>query len=780
MTTRAMTTSPGPPPDATAVRRTAQALLACALGVFPLGQVLSDRGWLIDVWLTMLVVIGPALVLRRTRAPGALQVWPGIALLVPWLTLRFLPHHAFAGVIPTLGTWRDIAPLMDDLHHTTHNETAPVHSTVAVRLALCVLLGLLTALVDLIAVVGRHGALGVVPLLVVYTISGAIARRSVAWPLFALAAVGFLLLLAIDSRDDVEGWGYHVAHQRAARQRRRSLFAGQRIAVAAIAVAVVLPMLLPARSTDVLANLIRGASGGGGGTAGFGADGTGSIDPFAALRGQLQRAQRLPLLAVTVSPVSAPPPFYLRENVLDQYVGSGWQSSGHGPSTRVEASALKADPPTPYGVPSVTFSAEIQVTGLTGNAPIFAQPIALNHLASGTQWSARDQLLLGHDVREGETFQETVSQAAPSVADLESATTGRTQDMSRWLQLPQVPAAVHTLVTSLIAGKATPYAKARALSDYFSDPANGFTYSLQTRSGTSGSDLVDFLTNKTGYCQQYAAAMGVMLRLAQVPARVVLGYTHPVPDAAGRFTVTTDDAHAWVEAYFDGVGWIPFDTTPLAGITGGAANDLSWAPHNKPIEQQQPPVTTSTPTPSAPEKPTPTGAAAPVAAAAGDGGQGAGWGQTLALVLGWACLAVLLVLTPAVVRGRRTRHRIRAGRRGYPDALWAELSDTAIDLGYVWSPARTPRQVVGWLGAGPALESLALAVERARYAPAAAAVDADELTRDLAIVAARLRAGRGLGDRVRARLWPASLGWAARARALMNRGSRAGEDGELP
>ena len=101
------------------------------------------------------------------------------------------------------------------------------------------------------------------------------------------------------------------------------------------------------------------------------------------------------------------------------------------------------------------------------------------------------------------------------------------------------------------------------------------------RPATPATQLVDFLQNKVGYCQQYAAAMGVMLRLAGVPARVVLGYTHSVPDASGTFTVTTNDAHAWVEAYFAGVGWVPFDPTPLAGISGGAASDLAWAPHGK-------------------------------------------------------------------------------------------------------------------------------------------------------------------------------------------------------
>ena len=59
--------------------------------------------------------------------------------------------------------------------------------------------------------------------------------------------------------------------------------------------------------------------------------------------------------------------------------------------------------------------------------------------------------------------------------------------------------------------------------------------------------------------------MGIMLRVAGVPSRVVLGYTHEVPDESGTFTITTNNAHSWVEAYFDGIGWVPFDPTPLDG-----------------------------------------------------------------------------------------------------------------------------------------------------------------------------------------------------------------------
>ncbi len=64
----------------------------------------------------------------------------------------------------------------------------------------------------------------------------------------------------------------------------------------------------------------------------------------------------------------------------------------------------------------------------------------------------------------------------------------------------------------------------RALYEYFAKD-NGFSYSVQTKTGSSGSDLLDFLTNKTGYCQQYATALAWLVREAGIPARVAFGFT---------------------------------------------------------------------------------------------------------------------------------------------------------------------------------------------------------------------------------------------------------------
>jgi hypothetical protein len=95
----------------------------------------------------------------------------------------------------------------------------------------------------------------------------------------------------------------------------------------------------------------------------------------------------------------------------------------------------------------------------------------------------------------------------------------------------------------------------------------GFTYDEQPPKA-AGPPLVAFVTDtKAGYCQHYAGAMTVMLRMLGIPARVAVGFTSGTRDD-GKWVVTDRDAHAWVEAWFAGVGWVPFDPTPGRGTFG--------------------------------------------------------------------------------------------------------------------------------------------------------------------------------------------------------------------
>lgn len=87
------------------------------------------------------------------------------------------------------------------------------------------------------------------------------------------------------------------------------------------------------------------------------------------------------------------------------------------------------------------------------------------------------------------------------------------------------------------------------------------SYSLNTQKVPDGRDVAEWFLNdaQTGYCMHFANAAAVMLRALGVPARYVTGYCANVVD--GKATVTSDNAHAWVEYFDERIGWIPLDAT---------------------------------------------------------------------------------------------------------------------------------------------------------------------------------------------------------------------------
>jgi transglutaminase-like putative cysteine protease len=130
---------------------------------------------------------------------------------------------------------------------------------------------------------------------------------------------------------------------------------------------------------------------------------------------------------------------------------------------------------------------------------------------------------------------------------------------------------VFRVARELARGADTPYAAVFTLEAWFRSQG-GFTYDEQPPVLQGTPPLVSFVTRtKTGYCQHFAGAMTLMLRSLGIPARVAVGFTSGAYNRARRrWTVTDHDAHAWVEVWFDGYGWLPFDPTPGRGqLSGG-------------------------------------------------------------------------------------------------------------------------------------------------------------------------------------------------------------------
>lgn len=109
----------------------------------------------------------------------------------------------------------------------------------------------------------------------------------------------------------------------------------------------------------------------------------------------------------------------------------------------------------------------------------------------------------------------------------------------------------------------SPYAAVLALESWFRR-RGGFRYEEQP-SLSADRPLVHFVgSGRAGYCQHFAGAMALMARLLGVPARVAVGFTSGRYED-GAWTVTDHNAHAWVEVWFPGHGWVPFDPTPGRG-----------------------------------------------------------------------------------------------------------------------------------------------------------------------------------------------------------------------
>ncbi len=131
-----------------------------------------------------------------------------------------------------------------------------------------------------------------------------------------------------------------------------------------------------------------------------------------------------------------------------------------------------------------------------------------------------------------------------------------------YLALPaSLPDRVRQLSESLTKDCVTAYDRMKALEQYL----QGFHYTLTPGNPPAGQDFTDYFLfdSKQGYCTYFATALAVMGRSVGIPTRYVQGFAGGEGDGKNQ-TFYSGNAHTWVEAYFEGVGWIPFEPTPSA------------------------------------------------------------------------------------------------------------------------------------------------------------------------------------------------------------------------
>ncbi len=683
-------------PDQVVVAATGTVAAGVLLTTLPLRSIFTDWSWLLVSIGCVLPYLAVVAMFRTRSAPRSWHSLLGLVASVLMVLWVFVPQHLLVGVLPTPSSLSDIGDLVRAANKTMQQENAPLPSTGPLRLLVAAALVALIALTDVLAVQLRRPLLAAAPLLEVLAIASATSSEAAHPVWFAGAAGGFLLILLSGTRLQDRAWGPSVDGSAG------RLGGARRMAVTGVVAALIVPLLLPSVSVNVLARATHhngNGSGSGGGQI--------VLSGLAKLRGSLQRTNPVQLFRVQASNGV---PFYVRQEVADQYTSDGWQPSPTkigDPLLPLGGGAFPIDPQeqSDPGRAQPTYTATFTILALGGaTLPLLANPTGIKapnnsglRPPSGS-WNSATASVVNTSLRRGQSYTEDVVQPSPSVATLQTAPPWTVDDnlRQRYLGLPDLPASVTKLATDLSAGLDNTYDKAKAISDYFSNGKNGFVYSLETAPKDGQDDLVSFLQNKKGFCQQYAAAAAVLMRKAGLPTRVVVGYTHRQPDTNGVFTVTTSDAHAWVEVYFSTIGWIPFDPTPLAGAEAGRLVQLPWAPH--PVENAEPSVAETA-------NRGPSGAASSASQQAGQSGQGGGSSVLSAKVVGIALLVLLVILVivglifgPQWVRQRQRRRRLdRARTTGNPEPLWLELAATATDRDALWPSTVTVGQVPGWL-----------------------------------------------------------------------------------
>ena len=163
---------------------------------------------------------------------------------------------------------------------------------------------------------------------------------------------------------------------------------------------------------------------------------------------------------------------------------------------------------------------------------------------------------------------EVVSSIEPLGKELEDS------ERREALQLPaSISPAVRELAASFAARGSEPGAIVNSALQFFR--TQGFGYSLSPGEYNKN-DLEEFLfRRRTGFCEHYAASFATLMRLAGIPARVVLGYLGgEYNDLGGFFLVRQADTHAWCEVWLPENGWTRIDPT-TAVAPDRASQDLS-------------------------------------------------------------------------------------------------------------------------------------------------------------------------------------------------------------
>ncbi|HHT7189360.1 TPA: transglutaminase TgpA family protein [Bacillus cereus] len=273
---------------------------------------------------------------------------------------------------------------------------------------------------------------------------------------------------------------------------------------------------------------------------------------------------------------------YWRVETKDLYTGKGWEVS----ETQKKVSFKnKNDVVSWYEQNTKTETTEATIT-MQKTYPHLTYPAGLISVEASSDVSYNvdpfsEKIYTMHENSPTTLNSYKVTYEIPefSIENLKTAKTNEGQEtssyfMTKYTQLPEsLPQRVKDLATNLTNDKDNRYDKVLAIERYFTDAS--FVYeTTNVLFPAKNQDYVDqfLFDTKSGYCNNFSTSMIVLLRSAGIPARWVKGYTEGTLENTlvrtgdeNVYTIANNNAHSWVEVYFPGYGWIPFE--PTKGFT---------------------------------------------------------------------------------------------------------------------------------------------------------------------------------------------------------------------
>ncbi|HEX4655546.1 MAG TPA: DUF3488 and transglutaminase-like domain-containing protein, partial [Mycobacteriales bacterium] len=525
-----------------------------------LGSVFDGYGWIFPVLGGIAVVVAVSELVRSSPVPAAFGPLLAAGAVTCYVTAAYAGATAYGHVIPSGDSLHLLATTARQGFHDVHKLSTPVPTHRGLVLLAVVGIAAVALVVDLLAVTMRRAAAAGLPLLATFALCTSVAKHGAGWVPFVLGTLGYLWLLLADSRDRLSRWGRPLGFQTEGRPHftwsdqdvmpSPLSVMGRRIGLSAIAIGVIVPLLIPG---------LRGGIPRGGNGLGIGGHGSSekfTVNPIVTIRGQLTSTVSRQVLTVRTTD---PSPGYLRLTALDQFDGTSFAPSTlqqppesqvsrgisapivNGPLRTVQVAVGNLD------VPWLPLPTQVTSVDVPGDWRYDA--------GSNTVFSART----GTD---GLSYTAQFVRPHPTAAELQQAI-APDPAMRPYLDLPTIPQSVRELTARVVAAARTPFDRALAIQRFLTSPP--FQYDLNVAGSDSTNALADFLLKThRGFCQQYAAAMAVMARIAGIPSRVAVGFTRGEAGPDHTYSITTHDAHAWPELEFSGFGWLPFEPTPRA------------------------------------------------------------------------------------------------------------------------------------------------------------------------------------------------------------------------